>query len=128
MDVEQLDRSVAFYQAIFDYHVVGAQRAGMLLETKQLRSTRFPHFELALRESFGKRIMGSQAGSITAITFPMTDLRGEIRRLLTLHIPACPPACPVRWVGATPNPDADPPLDHVRLIDPDAYVIELVQA
>lgn len=124
LDVEQLDRSVAFYHQVFGFKPTGHQRRRMLLETEQLRTPAMPFFELALRESFGKRVIGSQAGSVTGMAFAVPDLKAEVARLL----PMTAPNGPVRWFGPTPSANPEVPHTRLKLIDPDAYVIELVQA
>lgn len=127
LDVEQLDRSVVFYERVLDFRVVASDRVGMLLESKTLRSERFAGVEIVLRESFGKRVMGSQAGSLTAISLPVDDLEGEVTRLLGIE--AGVGRDRVRWVGAVPGeaPSPDKARTSVRVLDPDAYVFELRQ-
>lgn len=127
LDVEQLDRSVVFYERVLDFRVVASDRVGMLLESKTLRSERFPGVEIVLRESFGKRVMGSQAGSLTAISLPVDDLEGEVTRLLGIE--AGVGRDRVRWVGAVPGEASSPDKARtsVQVLDPDAYVFELRQ-
>jgi len=113
LDVQDLARSCAFYQAALDYSVIATERAGMLLEARILTSTRFPAVALRLRAAFGKRVGGSQPGGLMKLSFSDSLDPERLAYLPTL-------------VHFITSPALEGQQPHaVAFNDPDGYFIEL---
>lgn len=115
LDVADLGRSVAFYAAALGFSVHTAHRAGQLMESRLLASPRFPGVGLHLRAALGKRVGGSQPGSLLRISLHTPDLDAHLPSLKALG---------VRWV----HPPLEPAPPDVSFVDPDSYLIELFRA
>ena len=118
-DVEQLERSAAFYKSALGFEVQRTERAGLLHESRFLTSPLFGGVEIELRAAFGKRVFACQPGGVLRFGLAVPSLGDAIRLA----------AGKVRWVGPSPEAAPDEPRDppRVRFIDPDGYVIELFE-
>ena len=116
IDVSNLEKSCGFYARLLGFEQVGVERAGLIYESRALRSSRFPGVELRLRAAFGKRPFGSCAGGLLSLTLPVPDLRAAVNALRGQ----------VRWRG--PEPAEPPQTKSVEFIDPDGYVLCLAWA
>ena len=114
LDVNELQRSCAFYARVLAFETVATERAGLIYEVRSLRSPLCPNIELRLRAAFGKRATGGGPGSLLLLTIRVDDLPASLARL----------ADGVPWVGAKP---AEPfTQDRATFADPDGYQIQLV--
>ncbi|MBY0308870.1 MAG: VOC family protein [Phycisphaerales bacterium] len=114
-DVSDLDRTCAFYEVLGGFRVSTIRRSGEIFETRELVSPDFPCLVLVVRAAFGKRAVGTSPGGVTCVGLPVKDLPSTVRRLTGK----------ARWIGESPEASPDEPRDCVRLIDPDAYELEL---
>ncbi len=113
LDVVDLDRSEAFYARALGARRLETRRDGLLMSERLLISDLAPSLGLHLREAFGIRVGGSQPGHLLRISVAHPDLPGVIRAL----------GPEAMWIGPAPDPASPPP--SIRLLDPDAYEIEL---
>jgi catechol 2,3-dioxygenase-like lactoylglutathione lyase family enzyme len=115
LDVQDLERSCEFYGRLLGFVVVDTYRAGMLLERRTLRSGLLPSVQLTLRGAFGKRVTGSQPGSVLSMDLAVSDWpAGAVALGERLAGGAV-------WVGKAPGPDDA----SGQLLDPDGYVVQL---
>ncbi len=112
-DVADLHASTAFYSTHLGFEPVRSIREGQIYEERWLRSTRFPGIEIRLRGAFGKRPLGSCAGSMLYFSLRVANLSAAVDPLRGK----------VRWMG----PDPATPLDatSASFVDPDGYLIRL---
>lgn len=112
-DVNDLDRSVEFYGRTLGFVVINVRRQGLLLESRELVSDRYPGLGLHLRQQFGIRVGGTRPGHILRMSLHTTDLRASVA---ALH-------GQVRWIGH--DPTVEESGTSVRFADPDGYELEL---
>jgi catechol 2,3-dioxygenase-like lactoylglutathione lyase family enzyme len=113
MDVVDLARSCGFYHDALGYTVEAVERAGLIFESRRLRSPLLPAVALHLREQFGIRVGGTQPGTVLRLSAHVDDLGSWADRLL---------AAGVRWVI---KPDVTIPAGTLRFADPNGYEWEL---
>lgn len=113
MDVVDLDRTEAFYARLLGARRMETRRDGQLMSERLLVCDRVPGLGLHLREAFGIRVGGSQPGHLLRVSVAHPDLPEVIRSL----------GPQTAWIGPAPDPASPPP--SIRLLDPDAYEVEL---
>jgi catechol 2,3-dioxygenase-like lactoylglutathione lyase family enzyme len=100
LDVTDLDVSSAFYARLLGASVVRSDRVGLIFEQRLMTSPRMPGTQIFLRQAFGKRVGGTQPGSLLRIA---------------LRVRAMPPSAGSAEAAAGPW----------KFLDPDGYEIEL---
>ena len=114
LDVADLQASSTYFNRILGFErTPSTERDGLIYETRSFRSPRFPGLELRLRAAFGKRPIGSGAGTVLYIRLTTPDLPALVSQIKDS----------VRWVGPPP---ADPlTATEVEFLDPDGYAFRL---
>ena len=114
LDVTDLDVSSAFYARLLGASVVRSDRVGLIFEQRLMTSPRMPGTQIFLRQAFGKRVGGTQPGSLLRIA---------------LRVRAMPPLesrPSVKWIGTAPSAgSAEAAAGPWKFLDPDGYEIEL---
>jgi catechol 2,3-dioxygenase-like lactoylglutathione lyase family enzyme len=109
LDVGDLERSARFYAEILEFRETQRIRPGLLLESRLLASPRYPGIQVHLRAVIGKRVIGTQPGTVLYLGLADTRVDEVLAR------------CPDSIVFIGPRPAPSPELKLIRILDPDGY-------
>jgi catechol 2,3-dioxygenase-like lactoylglutathione lyase family enzyme len=114
LDVTDLEVSSAFYARLLGASVVRSDRHGMIFTQQLLTTPRMPGVALFLRQAFGKRVVGSQPGTLLRLGLRVSSM------------PALESLPDVKWIGPVPSPgSAEASAGPWKFLDPDGYEIEM---